>query len=126
MLLLGKIDGDLFVLVATHQGLGTDVDSLIYKKPLRQQGHSTKKVNSIMPYLTQPGAQKTKEPIYRYFVELASNQLDYEGVPKSYRIVDVVVLENSEGAIKAVIAAIDWLQGFKIVAIWSPDDSCPF
>ncbi len=61
-----------------------------------------------MNYLTAPGANTAKQ-CYRYWVELTSNQLDYEGVPTSHHIVDVVVLKNTLAAIKAVIALL-WLH----------------
>lgn len=77
------------------------------------QGQSTKqKVITIMPYLTDSKAQNT-ERSYRFFVELASNKLDHDGVPESYQIVDVVVLESTSEAIKSLIAAAGWLQGHR-------------
>ena len=78
-----------------------------------------------MPYLTAPSAQKT-ERTYRFFVELASDKLDYEGVPESFQMIDVVVLENTEQAIKTLIASAGWLAGYSIVAHWVPEDNCPF
>lgn len=78
-----------------------------------------------MPYLTAPSAQKT-ERTYRFFVELASDKLDYEGVPESFQIVDVVVLENSEQAIKTLIASAGWLKGYTMISHWIPEDNCPF
>lgn len=77
-----------------------------------------------MPYLTAPAAQKT-EKTYRYFVELASDTLDYEEVPESYQMIDVVVLEPTKEAIASLIAAAGWLQGYTMVAHWTPqDDDC--
>ena len=79
-----------------------------------------------MTQITVPEAEKTKSPTYRYFCELASEELDHEGVPESHRLVDVVVLENTENAIKTVVAATDWLSGYTIVAHWFPDDGAEF
>lgn len=76
-----------------------------------------------MKYLTASNAVGAKHS-YRYYVELASDELDHEGVPESYRIVDVVVLENTLDAIKAVITAADWLSGYTIAAHWLPKDGC--
>jgi hypothetical protein len=77
-----------------------------------------------MPYLTAPSAQKT-ERTYRYFVELASDKLDHERVPEKFQIVDVVVLEPTEQAIKTLIAAAGWLQGYTMVSHWVPEaDDC--
>ena len=67
-----------------------------------------KKFNYIMTYITAPEARTAKQRTYLYLVELASNQLDHDGVPESHRIVDVVVLENTLEAIKTVIALL-WL-----------------
>ena len=79
-----------------------------------------------MTYLTASEAKTTKQQTYRYLVELASNQLDYDGVPESHQIVDVVVLENKLEAIKAVIAAANWLSDYTIVAHWLPSDCAEF
>lgn len=82
-----------------------------------------------MPYLTAPTAQKTKLT-YRYFAELASNELDYEGLATHYQVIDVVVLEPTEEAVKTLIAAAGWLKGYTLVSFWSPqpdsDEDAPF
>lgn len=78
-----------------------------------------------MPYLTAPAVQKT-ERTYRYFVELASDELDYEGVPESYQIVDVVVGQPTEEEIQALIAATGWLKGYTMVSHWTPEDCTEF
>ncbi len=82
-----------------------------------------------MPYLTAPTAQETKLT-YRYFAELASNEFDYEGLATHYRVIDVVVLEPTEEAIKTLIAATGWLKGYALVDFWSPqpetDEDTPF
>ena len=78
-----------------------------------------------MPYLTAPSAQKT-ERTFRYFCELASNELelDRDGipVPVDYKTVDLVVTEPTEQAIKTLIAAADWLKGYTMVSHWVPED----
>jgi len=81
-----------------------------------------------MPYLlTAPDARETKQQTYRYFVELASNELGYEGVPERFRIVDVVVMEPTQEAIESLIAAAGWLDGWRIVSNWVPvEEDCPF
>ena len=63
-----------------------------------------------MPYLTAKEALTTKQRTYRYLVELASNQLDREGVPERFVSVDVVVLEPTKAAIETLIAAAGWLE----------------
>lgn len=79
-----------------------------------------------MPYITALEARTTKQRTYRFFVELASKQLDHEGVPESQHIVDVVVLENKLKAIKAVIAAAGYLSDYTIVAHGTPSDCSEF
>lgn len=79
-----------------------------------------------MTYLTASEVKTTKHRTYRYLVELASNQVDHDGVPVCHRIVDVVVLENTLEAIKAVITAAGYLCGYTIVAYWIPSDCTEF
>ncbi|WP_250121245.1 hypothetical protein [Chroococcidiopsis sp. CCMEE 29] len=79
-----------------------------------------------MNKLKQPVILTTQQCTYRYCVELASNQLDHEGVPESVQILDVVVLEPTEEAIKSVIAAVDWLSSYTIVSYWVPQDNDEF
>jgi hypothetical protein len=77
-----------------------------------------------MPYLTAPESTKT-DRTYRYFVELALDKLDHEGVPERFQIIDVVVLEPTEEAIKILIAAAGWLDGWSMVSCWVPEaDDC--
>jgi len=75
-----------------------------------------------MTYLTAPEAHSTNQRTYRYFVELASDELDFEGVPERFKIVDVVVTEPTEAAIKTLVAATHWLKGYTMVSHWIPDD----
>ena len=46
-----------------------------------------------MPYLTVTGVQETKVS-YRYFCELASLEVDYEGLALHYQVIDVVVCKR--------------------------------
>ena len=82
-----------------------------------------------MPYLTAPSARGAKQT-YRYFVEVASCELDFEGLSMHYQIIDVVVLEPTEKAIKTLIASAKWLQGYTLVSFWQPepgsDEDAPF
>lgn len=75
-----------------------------------------------MPYLTAPQALELKQRTYRYFVELASNSLDYEGVPERFRVIDVVITENTDAAIRNLIASAGWLDDYTIVSAWVPSD----
>lgn len=79
-----------------------------------------------MTYLLTAQIKDHRARTYRYFVELASNKLDYEGVPEHYQIVDVVVTEPTVEAIQTLIAATGWLEGHTMVSHWVPADECPF
>ena len=74
----------------------------------------------MMTYLTAPAVQEAKKS-YRFFAELASCELDYEGLSMHYQIIDVMVLEPTEKAIKALIASAKWLQGYTLVSFWQPE-----
>ena len=78
--------------------------------------------------LTAPNALAQPTQAIRYIVQLASieTQLNSEGVlvPHDVKIVDVVVAEGTEAAIKALLAAADWLQGYELVSYWQPEDCC--
>ncbi len=79
-----------------------------------------------MTYLT--ASDPTQSGSYRYFAELASTELDYDGVPEYFRIVDVQVSEPTQTAIEHEIAARDWLKGYTLINYWQPEDcsNCPF
>lgn len=81
-----------------------------------------------MPYLTAPEAISTSAQTYRYIVELASNNCDWEGVPTDWKKIDVVVMEPTRDAIALVIAAAGWLKDWGIADYWQPIDceDCPF
>lgn len=79
-----------------------------------------------MTYLLTASTKDRSQRTYRYFVELASNKLDYEGVPDHYQIIDVVVTEPTTEAIATLIAATGWLEGYTVVSHWTPADECPF
>ncbi len=63
-------------------------------------------------YLTAPDVKGTEQRTYRYFVELISEEGDEEGTQRS-RIFDLLLLENTEGAIKAAIARAGHLKGWR-------------
>ncbi len=79
-----------------------------------------------MTYITAPEAKTTKQRTYRYFVQLVSTKTDEQGVPASYRIVDVVVLENTLEAIKTIIVAAGYLSDYTVFAHWTPSDCSEF
>lgn len=79
-----------------------------------------------MTYITASEAQTAKQRTYRYFVQLVSTKLDEQGVPESYRVIDLMVLENTWEGIKAVIAAAGWLSAYTIMSHWIPSDGAEF
>lgn len=80
-----------------------------------------------MRYLTDPHIYGSETPGYRFFVELASNKLDHEGVPEYFQVIDVVVTEASYEAIKSLVATTGWLVDWGIVSYWTPaTDDAPF
>lgn len=63
---------------------------------------------------------------YRYMVELASNELDFEGVPESYTTVDVMVAEPNKAAILELLAEKGLLKNWGMVSYWIPEDCAEF
>ncbi len=79
-----------------------------------------------MTYLTAPDAVQAKQS-YRYYVQLASKQRDWEGVPEVTRTIDVVVTQPTQNAIVQLINACGWLKDWELVSYWEPYfDSAPF
>jgi hypothetical protein len=79
-----------------------------------------------MRYLTAPDAIGAKQS-YRYYVELASEQRDFEGVPEFTRTIDVVVTQPTYDAIASLVAACSWLKGYEVVSYNEPNfDEAPF
>lgn len=75
--------------------------------------------------LTAPEALSTKHT-HRYFCELASTQLDYDGIPETFCLVDVVVTEPTKSAIEDALSSRNWLQGYSLVSYWQPLYCCCF
>jgi len=76
-------------------------------------------------YLTDSQLEATR-PSYRFFVELASNALDFEGVPERYLLVDVVVALPCEAAARQLLDDRGWLAEWGIVSVWIPQEEAPF
>jgi hypothetical protein len=72
-----------------------------------------------MTYLTAPDAIGAKQ-WYRYYVDLASEERDCEGVPEFTRTIDVVVTQPTIEAIASIVAACSWLKGYEIVSYNEP------
>lgn len=77
-----------------------------------------------MTYLTADNATPTDS--YRFFAELASCELDPEGIPEYFRTIDVVVAEPTQEAIEKEITSRPWLKGYSLISYWTVDDGCPF
>lgn len=76
-------------------------------------------------YVTAPqarGAQRT----YRYHVELLSKAVDEEGIPEREALLDLVVLEDTEAAIKEAIAEAGYLKDWRIIRHYTSEDGCCF
>ena len=78
-----------------------------------------------MTYITSTDAY-TSINQYRYFIQLASIKTDYEGGPEFWRVIDLVVAQPTEEAIKSAIAECEFLEGFELVSYWEPDYMAPF
>lgn len=79
-----------------------------------------------MTYITAPEAVGAKQS-YRYYVELASEQRDWEGVPEFTRTIDVVVTQPTLEAIASIVAACSRLKGYEVVSYNELDcDEAPF
>jgi len=79
-----------------------------------------------MTYLTAAEAIGAKQS-YRYYVDLASEQRDYQGVPEFTRTIDVVVTQPSRDAIAQLVAACSWLKGYEVVSYNEPSfQEAPF
>jgi len=103
---------------ATTQGLAPDADSLDYcpkKTPscANRLGNHLKDIPMIA-LLTAKETLTQPEQAHRYMVELASNELDCEGVPVDVRLLDVCVTVPSKKAIELLIASADWLKGYSL------------
>ncbi|MDV2997874.1 MAG: hypothetical protein N4J56_007579 [Chroococcidiopsis sp. SAG 2025] len=79
-----------------------------------------------MAYLTAADAIGANQ-CYRYYVDLASEERDYQGVPEYTRTIDVVVTQPSKEAIAQLIAACSWLKGYSVVSYNKPSsEEAPF
>jgi len=79
----------------------------------------------MMPQLLTAADTLSANQTYRYFCELASTQLDYDGIPETFRIVDVLVMaQPTQSAIENALNSGDWLQGYSLVSYWQPEDCC--
>ena len=78
-----------------------------------------------MTYLTAPDAISAKQS-YRYYVEVACLKRDFEGVPEFTRTIDVVVTQPTPDALRQLINACGWLNGYELVSYWEPDYIAPF
>lgn len=76
--------------------------------------------------LTAPEAIAQPTQSKRFMVELASKELDWEGVPESVKKLDVCVVEPTLSAITVFLKAAGYLDGWRILSHWVPEDGCPF
>jgi hypothetical protein len=80
--------------------------------------------------LTAPEVVEQKLTGRRFFVELASHEVELDAwgipVPVDFKTIDVVVTEPTREAISAQIVDYQWLKGYSIVDYWQPDSDYPF
>ena len=80
----------------------------------------------MMPQLLTASEALSANQTYRYFCELVSIQLDYDGIPETFRVVDVLVAQPTQSAIENALDSGDWLEGYSLVNYWLPEDCCCF
>ncbi len=80
--------------------------------------------------LTDPKIYEQNLVGYRFKVSLDTKALELDWrenpVPKNSKVIDIVVTQPTRSAIKQLIAACEWLQGYELVSFWQPEDSAPF
>lgn len=77
----------------------------------------------ILPLLTAKEVLTNKVAEYRYLVELASKQVQFQedrAVPLDTQVIDVVVTQPTYDAIAQLIATCSWLKGYSIVSYNKP------
>ena len=90
------------------------------------------KENRVFPLLTDPQVYDPKLTGHRYFVQLVSKSWELQddrAVPSSDKVIDVVVVEPTESAIRQLIASAGWLVGWEMVDFWqeaATDSYVPF
>jgi hypothetical protein len=57
-------------------------------------------------------------------MQLASKEVDYEGVPERTQLIDVVVMEPTPEAIALLLEAAGYLKEWEIASYWQPTDGC--
>jgi hypothetical protein len=78
----------------------------------------------MLELLTVPETLAQLTQTHRFMAEVASNKVDFEGVPVDFKTIDVVVMSPTKQAIELLIAAADWLKGYSLVSFWTPEDGC--
>lgn len=82
-----------------------------------------------LPLITDARIYEQKIVGHRFFVELVSQSFELQDsypVPKQVEIVDLVVIEPTESALRSLISACGWLQGYKIAEFWQSSDCTEF
>jgi len=82
----------------------------------------------MITLLTAAETQTAPAVAHRFMAELASRELELDAygiaVSKDVKTVDLLVTVPDEVAIKALLAATDWLAGYSLVRYWQPEDGC--
>jgi len=77
----------------------------------------------MIALLTSPDITQAT-PAHRFMVEVASNELDHEGIPLDIRTVDLLLSAPTREAISVAIAEAQWLKGYSLMSYWLPEDGC--
>lgn len=91
--------------------------------------HTVSYYNQVLPLLTDFRVYEQRLVGHRFFVELISHSYELQDdypVPRKSLVVDVVVVEPTEEAIKALVAGCGWLRNHTLIKFWQPLDSSEF
>ena len=80
-----------------------------------------------MTYLTSPEVVNATST-YRFIVELHSIQLDHEGIPVDYALLDILICDSTEQAIRDFLQSKGYTErkGWQLLDYWMPYPNAPF
>jgi hypothetical protein len=78
----------------------------------------------MLTYLTASDVDPAKES-YRFYVEIASIESDWEGCRDSQTL-DCVVAKNDGEAIANLLEEKGYTKAWELMAFWTPEEEIPF
>jgi hypothetical protein len=93
---------------------------------------TTSNCDHILPLLTSREVYEQKLVGHRYYVQLVSKDWELQDdhpVPRKSEVIDLVVTEPTEAAIRELVESVGWLSNWRIVDFWQEppvDGYCPF